>query len=170
MRRHCKTPKVRTMNATALAATTFGYPEHASCTAERANLPTLLALLDSYCARHELDAQCRHDLHLIAEEACINVIAYAYPAGAPGPLTLQVEAGVSGGRHTMQITIEDQGVPFDPLALSAPDQTGPLADLAVGGLGVHLMRQLSDVQHYSHDPQRGNVLTLTRFLTPPRHA
>lgn len=169
MRRDCKTPKVRAMNAIALAHTTVGLPERIRCVAEPACLPSLLELLDGYCARHEVDAPCRHDLHLIVEEACVNVVSHAYPAGAPGPLTLQVEVDASGGRPAMKITIEDHGKPFNPLALPAPDRSGPLEDLPIGGLGVHLIRQLSDAQHYSRDPQRGNVLTLTKFLAPLAH-
>ncbi len=156
------------MNATALAGPMLGLPQRTTCVAERACLPTLLACLESYCARHGVDPQVRHDLHLIAEEACVNVIAYAYPEGAPGPLTLQVEATRAGGRPAMEMTIEDRGMPFNPLALPAPDQSAPLADLPIGGLGVHLIRRLSDMQHYRHDRERGNVLTITKLLVPPR--
>ena len=169
MRRDGKPPNVRPMAATELAHTTLGLPERIRCVAEPACLPSLLELLDGFCARHGVDAQCRHDLHLIVEEACVNVISHAYPAGAPGPLTLQLEVDVSGGRPAMKISIEDQGRPFDPLLLPAPDRTGPLEDLPIGGLGVHLIRQLSDAQHYDRDPQRGNVLTLTKCLAPPPH-
>lgn len=157
------------MNAAAFAGTASSPPERTRCVAERACLPALLALIDSYCARHDVDPQSQHDLRLIVEEACVNVISHAYPLGAPGPLSLQVEARQHGGRPVMEITIEDQGAPFNPLALAVPDQTGPLEDLPIGGLGVHLIRSLSDLQHYSHDRERGNVLTITKFLPPARH-
>jgi anti-sigma regulatory factor (Ser/Thr protein kinase) len=158
------------MNAAAApSGTTSGLPARVSCLAEPACLPTLLQLLDSYCAQHRVDARCRHDLHLIVEEACVNVIAHAYPPGAPGPLSLQVEIKPCDGRPVMEITIEDRGAPFDPLMLPSPDQTAPLEELPVGGLGVHLIRQLSDRQHYRHDRQRGNVLTVAKFLVPARH-
>lgn len=168
MRSRRETTNVRAMDALALAGTTFGPPGRLRCVAEPACLPRLLELLDGYCVRHEVDAQCRHDVHLIAEEACVNVMAHAYPAGSPGPLCLQVEVVVSDGRPAIKITLEDQGRPFNPLALPAPVQDGPLEDLPIGGLGVHLIRQLSDAQSYVHDSQRGNVLTLTRFLAPSR--
>lgn len=158
------------MNPAAFSGTARSAPERVSCIAQRECLPALMALIDNYCARHQVDAQSQHDLRLIVEEACVNVISHAYPQGAPGPLTLALQATRRDGHPAVEITIEDQGKPFDPLALAVPDQTGPLEDLPIGGLGVLLMRRLSDAQHYSRDPQRGNVLTLTKFLPPaPRH-
>ncbi|HZH05294.1 MAG TPA: ATP-binding protein, partial [Lautropia sp.] len=72
------------------------------------------------------------------------------------------------GRRLVEVTITDQGKPFDPLSLPVPDQTGPLDDLPIGGLGVHLIRKLSDTQRYLRDPERGNVLTLGVFLRRAR--
>ena len=169
MRRQLETSSIQAMNAAAFAGATSSPPERIRCVAQRSCLPALLSLTDSYCARHQVDPQSQHDLRLIVEEACVNVISHAYPPGAPGPLALQIEARQHGGRPVMEITIEDQGRPFNPLALPAPDRTGPLEDLPIGGLGVHLIRSLSDLQHYSHDRQRGNVFTITKFLPPARH-
>jgi len=140
-----------------------------SCTAERACLPRLLALIDDACERHGVDAQTGHDLRLIVEEACVNVMDYAYPPGRPGPLTLQIEALTEGTRSAIVISLEDQGMPFDPLALPPPDQNAALEAMPVGGLGVHLIRELSDVQHYRRDPERGNVFTISKYLVPQQH-
>ncbi|MEO6030934.1 MAG: ATP-binding protein [Burkholderiaceae bacterium] len=156
------------MNAAAFAGTVSSPPERISCVAERTCLPSLLALTDSYCTRHKVDPQSQHDLRLIVEEACVNVMSHAYPPGEPGPLSLQIEARLHDGLPAMEITIEDQGRPFNPLELPAPDQTGPLDELPIGGLGVLLIRRLSDLQHYSHDRQRGNVFMITKFLPPAR--
>jgi serine/threonine-protein kinase RsbW len=169
MRRQLETSSIQAMNAAAHAGTVPSPPERIGCVAQHACLPALLALIENYCLRHQVDAQTQHDLRLIVEEACVNVISHAYPPGAPGPLSLQVQAARRDGRPVMEITIEDQGAPFNPLALAVPDRTGPVEDLPIGGLGVHLIRSLSDLQHYSHDRERGNVLTITKFLPPARH-
>ncbi len=166
MRSPAETTSILAMNPAPVAGTAPSPAERISCIAQRECLPALLALIESYCERHEVAEQIRHDLRLIVEEACVNVVSHAYPPGAPGPLTLQVQARRRDGRPVMEITIEDQGVPFDPLALPVPDQSGPLEELPIGGLGVLLMRRLSDLQHYSRDPQRGNVFTLIKFLPP----
>lgn len=145
---------------------TLDTPVRASCVARPECLASLLTMLDCYCERMHIDHLYRHDLHLMAEEACINVINHAYPTGHAGPLSLQVLTAARDGRPSVEITVEDRGVPFDPLALPVPDRNRPLDELPPGGLGVLLMRRLSDLQHYLHDPDRGNVLTLTKFLEP----
>ena len=129
--------------------------------ADMAQLPRLLALVDTACDRSAVPPEARHDLKLVAEEACVNVIRHAYPAGSPGPISLAVRSGQVRGQPCIVLTVQDQGRPFDPLAQAAPDITGSAEDRAIGGLGLHLIRQLCDELHYGRDPVRGNVLAMT---------
>nr|WP_291089557.1 ATP-binding protein [Hydrogenophaga sp.] len=145
----------------------FDPPVRTSCHANPEGLSSLLDMLDRYCAQNQVDSHAQHDLHLIVEEACFNIISYAYPEGAPGRLSLQVGARYSAGKPLIEITIEDAGIPFNPLALHVTARTTPVEEIAPGGLGVLLIRSLSDQQHYEHDPQRGNVLTIGKFISAP---
>lgn len=145
-----------------------GSSERLECLAEMAHLPELLNLVDRWCRRARLDADACHDLQLIAEEACVNVMHHAYPRGQAGPLALSV--GVAGadadGPRRAVLTLEDQGRPFDPLSV-APVDVGAVAEARVpGGLGVHLIRRLSDRQRYQRHPERGNVFTIEKHLVP----
>lgn len=139
----------------------------AACVAEPDCLPTLLQALEAWCLERGLSPDARHDLRLIAEEACRNVIAHAYPPGAPGPLELRAEAVRLGARRAVRLTVEDQGRPFDPLSLPPPALGLPLEQRPIGGLGVHLIRSLSDEQRYRRDPERGNVLVVVKHLAAP---
>ncbi|WP_326539448.1 ATP-binding protein [Pseudorhodoferax sp.] len=139
-------------------------PGHAACAADFACLQRLLQMLDGYCALHAVPAEARHDLHLIVEEACVNIIHYAYPAGAPGPIRLQVQARVRDARPLVEVVIEDEGVAFDLFSLPEPDRGRPLEELPAGGFGVTLIRRLSDRLHHARHPDGGNVLTVTKFL------
>lgn len=141
-------------------------PDRIACRAELASLPALLALVATVCERERVDAKTAHALQLVAEEACVNVMHHAYPGGQPGPLVLQARTGQRDGRRHIALTLEDQGKPFDPLSLAPADTTASLDARAPGGLGVHLIRQLSDRQHYAHDPRRGNVFTVEVDLAP----
>ena len=146
----------------------FDPPVRASCLAKQECLSSLLEMLDRYCLQNQVDSHFQHDLHLIVEEACFNIISYAYPAGAPGRLSLQVEARYCTDKPLIEITIEDDGIPFDPLALHLTARTAPAEQISPGGLGVLLVCRLSDLQQYMHDPQRGNVLTISKFITRPK--
>ena len=63
------------------------------------------------------------------------------------------------GDTKLILEILDNGIPFDPLSLSEPDLTAHLSDRKVGGLGVFLIREMTDDVQYR---RRGdaNVLTL----------
>lgn len=141
-------------------------PDRIACRAELASLPALLELVATVCERERVDAKAAHTLQLVAEEACVNVMHHAYPGDQPGPLVLQACAGQRDGRRHIALTLEDQGKPFDPLSLAPADTAASLEVRVPGGLGVHLIRQLSDRQHYARDPRRGNVFTIEVDLAP----
>lgn len=143
--------------------------DRVACRAELQNLPQLLALVAGIGRRLQLDAQTRHDLQLIAEEACVNVMRHAYPSGQPGPLLLAIQVVQHGAGRRIVLTLQDQGPAFDPLSVAAVDAAllaAPAEARTPGGLGVHMIRRLSDQQHYRRDPQHGNVLTIEKQLPP----
>jgi anti-sigma regulatory factor (Ser/Thr protein kinase) len=128
-------------------------------------LPALLDAVAEVCAAAGADATLRHDLRLAVEEACMNVMRHAYGGGAPGELVLEVAHEPRQGRPAIRVSLRDRGLPFDPLSVAAPRQADDAELLPLGGLGVHLMRQVTDVQSYHYDAATGNNLTLVKFLT-----
>lgn len=138
--------------------------DRVTCSAELSNLPHLLALVARVGQRLQLGAEALHDLRLIAEEACVNVMRHAYPPGQPGPLALEIQAVQQGGMCRIVLTVQDQGRPFDPLSIGPVCTTAPAAARVPGGMGVHLIRQLSDRLHYRRDPRLGNVFTIEKHL------
>ena len=63
----------------------------------------------------------------------------------------------------MTFVISDNGSPFDPTAKSEVDTTLSAEERGIGGLGIHLIRQLMDSINYERDNGR-NVLTLIKKL------
>jgi serine/threonine-protein kinase RsbW len=59
-------------------------------------------------------------------------------------------------------------VPFDPLSLPEPDLASVAEDRPIGGLGVHLMRRLTDQQSYEYASAAGNRLTLIKNIPATR--
>jgi sigma-B regulation protein RsbU (phosphoserine phosphatase) len=110
-------------------------------------------------ARVGLDDRAAKALRLAVEEAVVNVIDYAYPAGTEGEVTVRAR---SDGK-TLRMTVTDRGIPFDPTAALAPDITLPAEDRPIGGLGIHLSRTLTDGFRYER-VDGTNVLTLEKNL------
>ena len=135
--------------------------------ADMAHLRTLLELVGPACQAAGADRGFQADLRLVVEEALSNVIRHGYKGLPSGDLRLALSWGPWEGRGAVQADIQDHGHPFNPLSATAPDLTLAAEDRPVGGLGVMLMRQLSDVQTYRHDEEKGNHLTLVKFLPVP---
>jgi serine/threonine-protein kinase RsbW len=60
------------------------------------------------------------------------------------------DEGVSG-------EVADDGKPFDPLAAPKPDTTLPVEQRPIGGLGIHLVRELMDDVSYLRDGGRNRL-------------
>ena len=96
-------------------------------------------------------------LRLAIEEAVVNVIDYAYPAGQEGDIEVRI---MSDGK-TLKTVLIDSGVAFDPTAKEKADTSLSAEDRQIGGLGILLVRELMDSINYERiDGQ--NILTLIK--------
>jgi anti-sigma regulatory factor (Ser/Thr protein kinase) len=94
-------------------------------------------------------------LELALEEALVNICTYAY---REPPREVTIRLLEEGSRFSVELI--DEGIPFDPLEEApTPDLTADLDGRAVGGLGVLLIRRVTDEVHYRREGSR-NVLAL----------
>jgi sigma-B regulation protein RsbU (phosphoserine phosphatase) len=98
-------------------------------------------------------------VNLAIEEAVVNVMNYAYPAGIRSNILLEVVA--EGDEVTF--ILRDNGVPFDPTTAPEVDVSLPAEERSVGGLGIHLMRHYMDAISYERVDNQ-NVLTMKKKL------
>jgi sigma-B regulation protein RsbU (phosphoserine phosphatase) len=96
-------------------------------------------------------------VNLAVEEAVVNVMNYAYPEGTKGDVNI---AATADGQQ-LTLTITDSGTPFDPTARSEVDITQPLDERPIGGLGIHLVRNIMDAVSYQRVGDT-NQLTITK--------
>lgn len=97
-----------------------------------------------------------HDLRLAAEEMLTNVCKYAYPDS--GEHAILLDLTVTGNEARMRLS--DDGVEFNPLQAPVPDFSIPLEDRPIGGLGIHIVRNLADSIEYHRIAGR-NVIEMT---------
>ena len=97
-----------------------------------------------------------HDIYLAAEEAIINIIKHAYPTNEKGTVTLYLDLTQS---ECLTMQIEDQGKPFDPTKTKPLQLNNDINKLTVGGIGCHLMRELTDEMLYKFVDGK-NILTM----------
>lgn len=96
---------------------------------------------------------------LAIEELVTNCIKYGYPAGEEHVIALELR--LVDGR--LALTVTDDGRPFNPLEAPSPNLDLPPEERPVGGLGIHLLRQLSDGMDYVRVNDRNRVTLWMQF-------
>ena len=100
----------------------------------------------------------RADLLVVFDEVVSNVALHGLRESEE---TIEIE--VETGGDAVTLTVRDEGPAFDPLAHPPPDLDRPLAERQVGGLGIHLVRNLCDTVRYERRGE-SNILVVTRTL------
>ncbi|MBP5504803.1 MAG: SpoIIE family protein phosphatase [Bacteroidales bacterium] len=126
---------------------------------EVSQISRLASFMDDVCENTGLDSGVAMNLNLAIEEAVTNVVLYAYPKGTHG--TVDITAVKNDG--SLEFTITDGGVPFDPTAAPEPDISASVEDRPIGGLGIHLVRTIMDKVSYEYKDGK-NILTLIKNL------
>ena len=120
-------------------------------------IPQLEGFIDEIREATGIDAGLAMGLNLALEEAVTNVMMYAYPKGEHGNANLK--AVIKDG--AIEFVLWDKGIPFDPTAAPEADTTLGVEERAIGGLGIHLVRNIMD--SISYENKNGmNILTMIK--------
>jgi anti-sigma regulatory factor (Ser/Thr protein kinase) len=124
-------------------------------TSHTANLALMRNFVRKFLSRHPFSEKQRTLMVLGVDEACTNVIRYAYDLRDDQPIALSVEALSTCVR--MRLRDYGENTPADQMRGRAHNQVKP------GGLGLHLIRNAFDKVDYILKP-RGTELVLTKNL------
>jgi len=105
------------------------------------------------------EARSIFEVQMAVDEACTNIIQYAYPE-QKGVIALICELV----DDEFVVTIRDKGEPFDPCSVPPPDLEADLDKRKVGGLGIYFIRKMMDEVSYDFDAEKGNKLTMRKKL------
>ena len=83
-------------------------------------------------------------VNLALEEILTNIISYGYEDNNEHVIVIRL----SLKDEELVAEVEDDGRPFNPLEVPEPDISRPLEDRKIGGLGIHLVRNLMDGLEY----------------------
>ena len=122
-------------------------------------IPQLNEFIDTVCEELEIDMALAMSLNLAMEEAVVNVMDYAYPEGTEGEVDIEAIADET----QLHFTISDSGKPFAPTAKEEVDTTLSAEERPIGGLGIHLIRQLMDNISYERKDGK-NILRLSKNI------
>lgn len=128
-----------------------------SCSGQLDNLAVATEFVEGQAELYGLDTAKTLGLLLALEEAFVNICSYAYSDGAG-----EIELACGGEGDVFILEIADSGRPFDVLALPEPDTTLSIDDREIGGLGVLLIRRLTDAVSYRRENNR-NILRMLLY-------
>ena len=116
-----------------------------------------------------LDAGCSpasaQQMAVVAEEIFANIIQDAWPGREPGLCTVDVAALPQDGTIHVTLRTEDDGIVFDPTDAEAPDLEASLEERRVGGVGILLVKTMTDAQVYQRVDGR-NVFEVSKACPP----
>ena len=118
----------------------------------------LFAFLDKQADRIVLAEDTYNDLKLAIDETFVNIVSYAFDEDSSHDIAMELHHS----DHRIDITFIDNGIAFDPLNDS--NKTMDQDNLDKGGMGIHIIRSMTDEQRYERIDQR-NVFTLTKHYT-----
>ena len=116
-------------------------------------LERVAAETERFCHERSLTSEVQFDLNLVLEELFINAVRHGGCEGMENAVHVRLEAADGD----LRVEYRDRGKPFDP-------NTAPPPDLSrIGGLGIHLVRNLMTDFHYERSGD-WNRITMRRSL------
>lgn len=147
-----------------MVVTKVGEPRRLCVSAEVDRLADIRSFIRESVAAYGGTGRAAEDLVQAVDEAVCNVMVHGY-AGKPG----EVEIETAARDRRIEIRILDRAPAFDPTAAPAFDPSRPTSRVRPGGMGVgvHLLRTMTDEVHHAARPDGGNELTLVRSIDDP---
>jgi sigma-B regulation protein RsbU (phosphoserine phosphatase) len=114
---------------------------------------------NAFAEEHSLSPAVRRQMNLVLDELLNNTISYAFEDEDTHQIKVEIE--LKFGRLVM--TIVDDGIPFNPFVGPEPDTSLSVSERDIGGLGVHLVRNVMDEVSYNRRTDT-NVVILVKHL------
>lgn len=120
-----------------------------------------ISRVEQFSVQHRVPVRVVQSLVLALEEVLVNIIVHGYRDEESHVIEMIVDV------HEMDIGVEvkDDGIPFDPRTVSAPNLSCPLDDRPIGGLGVWLTLQMMDEVKYQRDGSINRLWLVKRWTS-----
>jgi serine/threonine-protein kinase RsbW len=126
--------------------------------ASKKQIAVISEFIADLMASSGFDAKTILEVQLAAEEACNNIASYAYPHGE-GSMDIVMEIA----DDHLELTIMDEGAPFDPTAKKVAVSDISVEQRPIGGLGIALIRSMVEGISYEYKDGK-NVLRLMKKM------
>ncbi len=128
-----------------------------SITNDLEQMPGFLDAFETFAEQTGLSPVVQSKVAMVFDELLNNTISYGYQDDDEHTIDIQVDVYPS----YLSVVIRDDGVPFNPFTREDPNIELSIEDREIGGLGIHLVRNVMDEVSYERKVNQ-NVLTLVK--------
>lgn len=122
-------------------------------------LATLCEKMEGVGRALGLSQRCLFEINLALDELFTNIISYGFRDRSEHFIRVRISAE----RNVLTVVLEDDGIAFNPVERIPPERRCALEECEVGGLGIHLVKNLMDDVVYERRAGT-NVLTLKKCI------
>jgi len=122
-------------------------------------LPNVISFIETELEKFEFSFKIISQFNLVVEELFVNVASYAYKDKNDGKCKISIEYNQE--KQEVKLSMEDNGIKFNPLEKEEPDTTLSVEDRPIGGLGILLVKKNMDNIEYKYEDNK-NILILSK--------
>ena len=119
----------------------------------------VIGAFESFSEKSKIPIPIAMRFNLVFDDLLNNIVSYAFPEGGKHEIRIHAEKS----DNNILLTVEDDGIPFNPFAQTEADTSLSLEDREIGGLGIHLIKNIMDEVSYRRQKNH-NVVTLIMKL------
>ena len=106
------------------------------------------------CDDNNISDKTRFFIELVLEEAVSNVCSYAFEKSEDHNFLVKLNLTETD----VSITIQDDGIAFNPLQQQEPVQANSIEDAKIGGMGIHLIKNYTKLVDYFRKEGTNNLV------------
>jgi len=111
-------------------------------------------VVEEFNETHRLPLRVANAVSLALDEIITNIITYGYQDQENHFIDIRI----SLQDEQVLVEVEDDAREFNPLTISEADTKSTIEKRAIGGLGLHLIRNMMDEIHYTYKNHKNCLL------------
>jgi len=122
------------------------------------HMPRAISHFEKFALKNSFKDSLTKKVSIVLDELLNNIITYAFDDGEEHDITIRFQLKYL----RLIITVEDDGIPFNPFRSDAPDVKLSVLERKLGGLGIHIVKNLVDEYHYIRQSNK-NIISLIKY-------
>ena len=122
-------------------------------------LPNVISFIESELEKFEFSFKIITQFNVVVEELFVNIANYAYADKKDGKCRIMIE--YNKDKQEVTLSLEDNGIKFNPLEKEEPDTNLSIEERPIGGLGILLVKKNMDNIEYKYEDNK-NILILSK--------